>query len=378
MKVTERPYHERIRAKETIPYYEAWLGDEELAHLRDVIENRWVSEGPKTAEFERRIAEVWGVRHAVAVANCTAGLIMSLKALGIGEGDEVIAPAFTFIATINAIRLAGATPVLVDVDARTFNIDPGQVEAAITPRTRAIVPVHLFGQPADMERVIAIAGAHGLPVVEDAAQGVGVRFLNRCVGSFGDCGCLSFFADKSITTGEGGVVLTDSDELATEIQYWKNDGRLERGVYVHYRIGYNFRVTDLQMAVGLGQLDKLDAIVERKRANEALYKRYLAGLEQVEFPYDDPRAVRVPHRVNILVDDPQGLVDALAAEGIGCRRFFHPVHLQPCYEGDFAGPFPNAERAYQRGVSLPSSPLLTGEQVAHVCEKIRGYYRRAR
>ena len=371
--IAERPYHERIKAKESIPYYEPWLGEEELAHLTDVIRNQWISEGPKTAEFEQRIAQIWGVKHAIAVSNCTAALIISLKALGLGEGDEVIAPAFTFIATVNAIRLAGVTPVLVDIDARTFNMDPDRIEAAITPRTKAIMPVHLFGQAADMERIMPIAQKNGLRVVEDAAQGVGVKFLDQSAGSFGDFGCLSFFTDKSITTGEGGVVLTNSDELAKEIQYWKNDGRLERGVYLHYRIGYNFRVTDLQMAVGLGQLEKLDTIIQRKQHNEQLYKQYLADVEGLEFPYEDPRGVRVPHRINILLDDPESLVNHLALQGIGCRPFFHPIHQQPCYEGDFVGPFPNAERAYARGVSLPSSPLLTESQIAYVCDKIRRY-----
>jgi perosamine synthetase len=375
MTITESPYHERIKAKEPIPYYEPWLGEEELAHLSDVIRNNWISEGPKTAEFERRIAQVWGVKHAIAVSNCTAAILISLKAMGIGEGDEVIAPAFTFIATVNAIRLAGVTPVLVDIDARTFNIDPDQIEAAITPRTKAIVPVHLYGQAADMESIMAIARKHGLQVVEDSAQGVGAKFMGRSVGSFGDFGCLSFFTDKSITTGEGGAVLTDSDELATEIQYWKNDGRLERGLYYHYRIGYNFRITDLQMAVGLGQLDKLDTIVQRKLRIEQLYKQHLADMEEVEFPYEDARGVRVPHRVNILVDDPEALAQHLAKEGVGCRRFFVPIHQQPCYDGVFSDSFPNAERTYGRGLSLPSSPLLPEDQIAYVCDKIRTHMR---
>lgn len=375
MALTESPYYQRIQAEEPIPYYEPWLGEEELAHLADVMRNKWISEGPKTAEFERRIAQTWGVKHAVAVSNCTAGLIISLKALGIGEGDEVIAPAFTFIATVNAIRLAGVTPVLVDIDPRTFNIDPNQIEAAITPRTKAIMPVHLFGQAADMERIMPIAQRHGLHVLEDAAQGVGVRFQGRSVGSFGNFGCLSFFADKSITTGEGGAVLTNSDELATEIQYWKNDGRLERGVYHHYRIGYNFRVTDLQMAVGLGQLEKLETIIRCKQRNEQLYKQYLADVDEVEFPYEDPRGLRVPHRINILLDDPESLVNYLASEGIGCRRFFPPIHQQPCYDGAFAGPFPNAEMVYARGLSLPSSPLLGEHQIAYVCDRTRAYLR---
>ena len=374
MATSEQPYHVRIKEKETIPYYEPWLGEEELAHLTDCIRNNWISEGPKTAEFERQIAQIWGVKHAIAVSNCTAGLIISLKSLGIGQGDEVIAPAFTFLSTINAIYLAGATPVLVDVDARTFNMDPEQLEGAITSKTKAIIPVHLFGNAAEMDKVMAVSQKHDLRVVEDAAQSVGVRFDGKPAGSFGDFGNISFFTDKTITTGEGGIVLTDSDDLATEIQYWKNDGRIERGVYHHERIGYNFRVTDLQMAVGLGQLEKMDTIIHRKQENERLYKQYLADLEEVEFPYVDPRSTRVPHRVNILIDDPASLETHLRDHGIGCRRFFYPIPQQPCYKGMFLDNFPNANQAFNRGLTLPCSPLLQESQIAQVCGQIRDYF----
>ena len=368
----ERPYHERVQEKESVPYYEPWLGDEELAEVTDVIRNNWISEGPKTVEFERRMAEIWEVKHAIAVSNATAGLIICVKALGIEAGDEIIAPAFTFIATVNAISLAGATPVLVDVDRRTFNIDTDAIEAAITPRTKAIMPVHLYGQTADIGAVMEIARKHNVRVIEDTAQGLGVRFEGKTVGSFGDFGCLSFFADKSLTTGEGGIVLTNSDELATEINYWKNDGRLERGLYFHRKVGYNFRTTDLQSAVGLGQLKKIETIMENKRKNEDRYKQHLADVPEVQFPYVDPRGVRVPHRVNILVDDPQSLMEYLAEQGVGCRRFYVPVHQQPCY--DFKGAFPNADWAYDHGLSLPSFPTLRDDQLEYVSAKIRDYY----
>ncbi|MDP2675937.1 MAG: DegT/DnrJ/EryC1/StrS family aminotransferase [Dehalococcoidia bacterium] len=363
-------YEERIKG-EKIPYYEPWLGDEELAQLTEVIRANWISEGAKTREFESRLAQLHGTRYALAVANCTGGLIIALKALGIGAGDEVIVPTFTFIASVSSVRLAGATPVLVDVDARTATIDPAAVEQAITPRTKAILPVHLYGHAADLEAVMAIAERHGLAVLEDAAQGLAVKFRDRPVGSFGAIGCLSFFTDKSITLGEGGAVLTNSDSLYEELLMLKNDGRLERGMYVHDRVGYNLRITELQAAVGLAQLGKLDTIVRRKRANEELYRRRLQAIPGLEFTYRDPRCFVVPHRVNVLVDDPEALIAHLEANGIGSRRFYLPVHLQPSF--DIKGDFPNAEDLYRRGLSLPSAPTLTEEQIAFVCDKVREF-----
>jgi len=363
-------YEERIKS-EKIPYYEPWLGEEELAQLTEVIRANWISEGAKTREFESRLAQLHGTRYALAVANCTGGLIIALKALGIGAGDEVIVPTFTFIASVSSVRLAGATPVLVDVDARTATIDPAAVERAITPRTKAILPVHLYGQAADMEAVMAIAERHRLAVIEDAAQGLAVKFRDRPVGSFGAIGCLSFFTDKSITLGEGGAVLTNSDSLYEELLMLKNDGRLERGMYVHDRVGYNLRITELQAAVGVAQLGKLDTIVRRKRANEELYRRRLQAVPGLEFTYRDPRCFVVPHRVNVLVDDPEALIAHLEANGIGSRRFYLPVHLQPSF--DIKGDFPNAEDLYRRGLSLPSAPTLTEEQIAFVCDKVREF-----
>jgi len=363
-------YQKKIQS-EKMPYYEPWIGDEELAEVTEVIKSAWVSEGGKTREFEEKIAARFQVKHAVSVANCTGGLIISMKALGIGPGDEVIAPALTFIASVSTIVLAGATPLLVDVDPRTFNLDPNQVERAITSRTKAIILVHLYGQAADIEAIMEIASRHNLLVVEDAAQGMGVKFNGRPVGSSGNTGCLSFFADKSITLGEGGVVMTDSDEVARELLMLKNDGRLERGMYYHDRIGYNLRITELQAALGLAQLAKLDVIIERKRRNESLYRQLLADVRGVELPYQDPRSFTVPHRTNILVNDPGELEDALAKDGIGCRRFFYPIHKQPAF--NMSAHFPISEGIYERGLSLPSSPLLTEEQIGFACERIRAH-----
>jgi len=352
-----------------IPQFEPWLGEEELVQVAECIKGNWITGGPKVKEFERRIAELCGVKHAIATCNGTLALYMGLKALGIGEGDEVIVPDFTFIASANSVVLAGAKPVFVDVDVRTFNIDPESTEKAITPRTKAIMPVHIYGQAADMDAICEIARRHNLYIIEDAAQGIGVTFKGKHTGSFGHIGCISFYADKTMTTGEGGMVLTNDDKLAKKCLILKHQGRTGRGIYYHEHIGYNFRLTDLQAAVGLAQLSKLSTIIEGKKRNEKLYRELLADVEGIEFPYIDPRGFNVPFRINILVDDPEALWKFLEEEDISSRRFFYPLHKQPCYNAK--GDFPNAERAYERGLSLPSSVTLTEDQILYICDKIK-------
>lgn len=356
-----------------IPQFEPWLGEEELAQVAETIRANWITGGEKTREFERQIAELCGVKHAIAVCNGTIALYVGLKVLGVGEGDEVIVPDFTFIASANSVVMAGATPVFVDIDANTFNIAPECIEEAITPKTKAIMPVHIYGQAADMDGICEIAKRHNLYLIEDAAQGIGVTFRSKPVGGFGDVGCLSFYADKTMTTGEGGMVLTNDDTLAEKCLILKHQGRTGRGIYFHEHIGYNFRLTDLQSAVGLAQLSKLSTIIERKKKNERLYREYLAGVDGVEFPYIDARGFNVPFRINIVVDDPEGLSAFLNENEIGSRRFFFPLHMQPCY--DIKGEFPNSVNAYERGLSLPSSVKLTEEEIKYISDKIKEFYR---
>lgn len=356
-----------------IPQFEPYLGEEELARLTECIRDNWITGGRKVAEFERRIADLCGVKHGIAICNGTLALYAGLKILGIGEGDEVIVPDFTFIASGNSVVMAGGTPVFADVDPRTYNIDPASIEKAVTPRTKAVMPVHIYGQAADMDAIMAVAEKHDLYVIEDAAQGIGVTFNGKPVGGFGSVGCLSFYADKTMTTGEGGMVLTDDDGLAEKCLILKHQGRTGRGFYYHEHIGFNFRITDLQAAVGLAQLDKLPKIIGLKKQHEARYRELLREIPQVSFPWVDPRCYNVPFRINILVDDPESLSAYLNDREIGSRRFFHPLHSQPCY--DVKGDFPNTIKAYDNGLSLPSSVGLTEEQITTVCTAIRGYFK---
>jgi perosamine synthetase len=354
-----------------IPQFAPYLGEEEIRELIETIRNNWITEGPKTKEFESRIAGIIGVKHAIVVNNGTISLYLALRLLDVGPGDEVIVPDFTFIASANAVTLTGATPVFCDIDPETFNIDVGSAEKTISNRTKAIMPVHIYGQAADMDAVCDLAKSYKLKMVEDAAQGIKVTFKGKHVGRFGDVNCMSFYADKTMTTGEGGAILTDDDILAEKCVILKNQGRPERGRYVHEHIGFNFRLTDLQAAVGVAQLNKLDDIVRRKKHNEKLYRELLAGVPNIEFPYKDPRGYDVPFRVNILVKKPEDLRLYLDSRGIGSRRFFYPLHKQPCYNVN--ANCPNAIHAYERGLSLPSAAGMSEDDIAYVAQEIRTF-----
>jgi len=359
--------------KKIIPQIEPWLGKEELKEVAESIKNQWISGGPKVKKFQEKIAKLCKVKHAIAVCNGTQALYLGLKIMGIGQADEVIVPDFTFIASANAVVWTGAKPVFVDVDAKTFNIDSRQIEKAITKRTRAIMPVHIYGQAADMTAVMSIAKKHHLKVIEDAAQGIKVTFKGKPVGGFGSVGCLSFYADKIMTTGEGGMVLTNDDELAKKAIILLNQGRTGRGWYIHDHMGYNFRLTDLQAAIGLGQLKKLPVIIKRKKRIEKLYRQYLANVPGVELPYVDKQGFNVPFRIIILVKNPQGLMEFLETKGIKANRSFYPLHLQPCY--NIKGDFPNSMFAYERILRLPSSVNLQQNEIYYVCQKIKEFFK---
>lgn len=356
-----------------IPICEPWMGEEELAQLRDCVSRNWITGGIKVKEFEERIAKLCNVKYAVACSNGTTALYMGLMALGISDGDEVLVPDFTFIASANAVTWTGAKPIFVDIDKDTLNIDIEDCQKKVTNKTKAIMPVHIFGQSADMQKVLNFALDHNLKVIEDAAQGIGVSFKGHSVGGLGDIGCLSFYADKVITTGEGGMVLTNSDEYARKCRILKHQGRDGRGWYVHEYIGYNFRMTDMQAGVGLAQLGKLTEIIKNRKTHEGIYRQNLEGVNGIKFPYVDLRAFNVPFRHNIYVSNPEGLQKYLEGYGIQTRRFFYPLHLQPCY--NTGGNFPKSIDAYNKGLSLPSSTGLTEEQINCVCDSIKEYIR---
>jgi perosamine synthetase len=360
-----------------VPHVGPWLGKEEIKQVTESINNNWITGGPKLKEFQEKIAKLCGVKHGIAVCNGTQALYVGLCILGIGKGDEVIVPDFTFIASANAVFWTGAKPVFVDIDRKTFNIDPKKIEALITKKTKAIMPVHIYGQSANMPEIMKIARKHKLYVIEDAAQGIKVTYGGKPTGSFGEVGCMSFYGDKVLTTGEGGMVLTNDDKLAERAVILLNQGRTGRGWYVHDYMGYNFRMTDLQAGIGLAQLKKLPEIIKRRKRIEKLYKELLAKVPGVELPHRDSRGFNVPFRYTVLVKDPQALSDYLTTQGIKTARSFYPLHLQPCYKGS-RGSFPNSIYAYEHLLRLPSGNILTESDMRYVCAKIKDFYKNDR
>ena len=359
-----------------IPQIQPWIDECELNELKRVVDTTYVTESSLTKEFEQMTKDLTASKHAIAYCNGTMGLFSALKALNIGAGDEVIVPNFTFIASSNSIIMAGATPVFCEVSEKTFCIDPERIEELITPKTKAIMPVHIYGQACDMEKILAIAKKHNLYVVEDAAQGVGVKFNGRHTGTFGDIGVLSYYGNKTITCGEGGVVLTADDDHALKCYRLKNHGRAQKGVFIHETIGFNFSFTEMQAAIGIAQMKKLERIIVKKDAINKRYNEELAGLERFRPVFIDPRCTPVFWFTSFLTDDLEDLAKFLKKEEIQIRRFFCPLHMQPCYK-DMIAPdakFEVSEKIFRQGISLPSSYQLTDDEQSKVIDTIKRFY----
>ena len=346
-----------------IPIARPQMGEEEKELVWSALESGALAQGPRVRELEQRFADFVGTPHAVATSSGTTALHLALLGHGITAGDEVITVPFTFIASANSILYTGARPVFVDIEEGSFNVDVAQVEAAITPRTRAILPVHLYGQPADMPALMEIAQRHGLTVVEDAAQAHGAAIDGRQAGSWG-AGCFSFYPTKNMTTGEGGMITTADDEYAERVRLLREHGMKVR--YHHDMVGFNFRMTDIHASIGLAQLDKLPAYNERRRQ---IARRYDAELRGV-LPPRVPTGVRhVYHQYTVRVRDRDAFAGRLAERGVGSGIYYPiPVHRQkPFVElgyGDLR--FPVTERLTQEVLSIPVHPSLTEEEVSQV------------
>lgn len=360
---------------------EPWIDVEELQMLTKVVESTYVTEHDLTREFEEKCCALTGAKYAISMANGTLALFAAIKSLGIGPGDEVIVPNLTFIATSNAVILAGATPVFCDVESRYFGIDPLRIAQTITSKTKAIMPVHLYGQSADMGAILQIANDNNLYVIEDAAQGVGVKRNGRHVGTYGDLGILSFYGNKTITCGEGGVILTDNEVLAKKCYQLKNHGRSQKGIFVHEEIGFNFAFTEMQAAIGLAQLNKLDRIIARKKEIHDKYTGYLSGIDGFVVCEDDPNTTTpVYWFTSFKAEKAIELAAYLRAQDIQTRRFFYPLDQQPCYIKNKEiymrnnGNYPISYHAYEVGISLPSSYSLSNKDQDVVINAIRGFY----
>ncbi|MBI4568284.1 MAG: aminotransferase class I/II-fold pyridoxal phosphate-dependent enzyme [Planctomycetes bacterium] len=367
-----------------LPVAEPLLGDEEMEAVTTCLLSGWISSGgPFVTRFEEEFARFAGARHAVACCNGTAALHLIYAALGIGPGDEVIVPTLTFVATASAVMFTGARPVFVDVDPHTWTMDPAAVEAAITPRTRAIVPVHLYGHPADVDALSALAAPRGIAVVEDAAEAHGARYRGRPVGSLGRAAAFSFFGNKIVTTGEGGMVTTDDDALADQARILRDHGMRPTRRYWHEVVGFNYRMTNLQAAVGVAQLGKVQAILAAKRNTAERYRMHLEMTPGLAMQPRAPWAEPVCWLFTMLVEegfplDRDGLIAALAGRGIDTRPVFHPLHRMPPYApkpGERERAFPVSEEISRRGLTLPSGVGLADAEIDRVAFEIRALAR---
>jgi perosamine synthetase len=359
-----------------IAWWQPELGEEERERVLQVLASNYINDGDVTEEFSRAIAKLVDAKFAVGVTSGTAAIYLALVALEIGTGDEVIVPDMTFIATANAVSMTGATPVLVDVEPATLNISVAAIEAAITPKTKAVVPVHVSGRAADMEAILSICANRDIAVIEDAAEAFCSAHKDRALGTFGRASCFSFSPNKVLTTGQGGIVVTGDETIFHRLRELKDQGRPVRGTGgadTHDSIGFNFKLTNLQAAVGLGQLAKLSGRLERARQTYRIYRDELAevkGIRVLPFKIDQGEQ---PQWIDALAERRDGLDTFLAKNGAGCRRFWFPLHTQKPYRRD-DGDFPISTGLGKQAIWLPSAFQMTDSDVQTVCHLIKKFY----
>ena len=353
---------------------EPWLGEEEKQALIEYLDSGgWLTEHTKTEEFETMVANYVGSKYALAVSNGTVSLSVAMMALGLGREDEVIVPDFTMIASATSVILAGARPVLVDVDPSTLCLDLEKVEAAITSRTKAVVLVSLNGRCPDMKKILTLVKNHGLLLIEDAAQSLGSRYKNKHLGTFANVGSFSFSPPKIITTGQGGILVTNDKELYHKMLLVKNFGRQMKGVDEYVILGYNFKFTDLQAVIGIEQMKKLPSRVKRKKEMYKLYRDLLKGVTQIDFIETD-LSDTTPWFIDILIEDRNDLASFLNRQNIDTRPFYPAIHTQKPFS-HVKGDFKNSEAVSKRGLWLPSSSFLTDDEIMRICAEIRAYFK---
>ncbi len=364
-----------------IPLARPDITQAEIDAVVAVMKTPFLSLGPKLPEFEAAFAQYCGTRHAVAVSSGTSALHLCMAAIGIRPGDEVISTPFSFVASSNCILFEGGRPVFVDIDPDTWNIDPARIEAAITARTKAIIPVDVFGQPADMDPIMATAKKHGLRVVEDSCEALGARYHGRPAGNLGDMGVFGFYPNKQMTTGEGGMIVTNDEQVARLARSMRSQGRGEGNAWLsHERLGYNFRLSDINCALGLAQLRRIDEILARRARVAEMYRQRLAGDERVRMQKILPGiemswfvlVVRLADRYTEA--DRERILAGLRARKIGCSNYFPPIHLQPYMRERFGfkpGDFPVCEALSARTFALPFHGGLTEAEVDAVCAALK-------
>jgi perosamine synthetase len=359
-----------------IPVCEPKLSGKELEYVTDCIKTNWISsKGKYITEFEEKFSKYCGAKYGIATCNGTTALHLALASLGIKPGDEVIIPTFTMIATANSVTYTGAKPVLVDSEPQTWNMDPAKIEEKITKRTKAIMVMHTYGHPCDMDPIIKMAKEHDLWVIEDAAEAHGAEYKGKRVGALGDAGCFSFYANKIITTGEGGMVVTNDEKIA-EMSRLLRDQAFEPKRFLHRYIGFNYRMTNLQAAIGVAQMGIVDESVETRRRNARFYNSLLKDVEGIALPPEASWAKNVYWMYTVLVENSFGterdkLMAFLKEKGIDTRSAFYPIHIQPVYAKQYKGEkYPVAEKLGRKGVNLPSGNTLTKNQIRFIVETI--------
>ena len=371
-----------------IPIAKPYFGIEEQQAILEPLKTGWVVQGPKVQEFEKMVARVTGVEHAIAVSSCTTGLHLALVGLGIGIGDEVIVPSFTYVATANAVEHAGATPVFCDIDLATFNIDVKQIESKITEKTKAIIPVHLFGLSADMNPIMKLAGEYGLKIIEDAACALATQYEGQAVGGIGDVGCFSFHPRKIVTTGEGGMLTTNDGNLAERLRALRTHGATISDLARHKKsgsllpefnlLGYNYRMTDMQGAIGVEQMKKLDWMIENRIRLSRRYDEMLRDVEWLKLPYVPPNSKHTYQSyVTLVVEDSplsrNDIMQKLEDAGISTRQGTHAVHTLGYYKQKYGfqeSDFPSSLKADRQSMALPLYPQMTDEEQDYVINNI--------
>jgi len=380
-----RPVRDRF-----LPFHQPSIEDEEIQEVVDTLKSGWITTGPKTKLFEKKFQEYIGCKHAIAVSSCTAGLHLALVAAGIGQGDEVITTPYTFATTGEVIIQIGAKPVFVDIEEDGFNIDVTKIPEAITPETKAIIPVHFAGEPCDMDEIMKIAQENNLFVIEDAAHAVGAEYKGKKIGNIGDVTVFSFYATKNLTTGEGGMVTTNNDELAEKIRLlslhgiskdaWKRYTAEGSWYYEILYAGYKYNMTDIQASLGIHQLNKLEKFLSIRQKYAQRYSSAFADISEIKIPPVNHHVRHAWHLYVIRLNsaslsiDRKQFIEALKAENIGSSVHFIPLHLHPYYKKKYGykqGDYPNSEQVYSRVISLPLFPKMADADLEDVIKAVK-------
>lgn len=361
-----------------IPISKVCLAGNERTYVLDAVDSTWVSsKGKYIDEFERRFASYVGAKHAVCVSNGSCALMLALRVAGVGPGDEVVVPSLTFAASVNSIINLGAVPVLVDCEAGHWNVDPEQIRQAITGKTRAIMPVHLYGHPCNMPAIMQIADRHGVAVIEDAAEAQGAKSMGRMVGTLGQVGCFSFFGNKIMTTGEGGMCVTDDDRLNAQLRQLRDHGMSAERRYWHETIGYNFRMTNVNAAIGVAQMEGVDAFLKQRATLARIYEDGIRDIKGLRVYGESPYGSKIEWLQCAFVEEgyPLGrdaLIAKLKEHNIDSRPTFYPVHDMPPYKTHrVVGNMAHARRFGLSGINLPLYPTLAPDEVRYVVDVLR-------